>query len=81
MHSSREDRVVEVTLYYDFSDEHYREGKEVVSIHKPWFKYKVNISWQENLYSTPKELMAKYKERALEEAAYQTMCEYADSVF
>lgn len=65
-------------LEYDFSNAYYRDGKDVIPIHYKHFVYKVDDMFEDKDINT---LLDKYIDKAMEEAAYKTMCEYADSMF
>ena len=62
-------------LHYNFRDKHYREGADTVPIYEPDFIYEVD---EDGDYE---ELKIKYYQEALEEAAYKTMYEYADTMY
>lgn len=62
-----------VELIYDFSNKTFWEGFDAIKINKPRYKYYV-----EDDSDDIKSLHKKYYNEALEKAAYDTMCEYAD---
>ena len=65
-----------VIFEYDFSDRQYRDGKDLIDIDNPHYKYSVDI--QENEYDQKLiDLYKRYEKVALEYAAYTTMLEYS----
>ena len=59
-------------LHYDFSKMYYQDGRDRIPVHIKDFVYEVDDVGDEE------ELKRKYYYKALESAAYKTMCEYAD---
>ena len=64
-------------LHYNFYNSHYRVGPESVPVHISDYEFEVDDD--SNL--SDEELKNKYHDQALEEAAYKTMCEYADTMY
>lgn len=71
-----------IVLYYDFIDERWHEGSDSVFVRKHNFPFIVKVDDNE-CFSPEKlgQLKEKYREQALEAAAYKTMCEYADFAY
>ena len=64
-----------MVLYYKFN-EVWRDGPDCIPVNITNFPYEVN---DEDL--SVEELYEKYKNDALESAAYEIMCQYADTMF
>ena len=64
-------------LHYNFEDVHYQEGPESIPIHIKDYSFEID----DDNDLDEEELKNKYYNKALEGAAYKTMCEYADFGF
>lgn len=64
-------------IHYNFEDVHYQDGPESIPIHIYDYRFEVD----DNSDLSDDELRDKYYYQALDEAAYKTMCEYADFGF
>ena len=69
---------MKLVLYYDFVDEPYREGAEIIEVTMYNFPFEVYV---EDTYKSVEELYREYRPAALELAAYNWMKEYADTTF
>ena len=67
---------MELVLTYNFH-ECWRDGRESIRVDVDNFKYKINVSDGYNYEAEKK----KYYQDALELAAYEEMCNYADVYF
>ena len=65
------------TLHYNFYNVHYQDGHESIPVYMSDYEFEVEDDSDLN----EEELKNKYYNKALEEAAYKTMCEYADFGF
>ena len=65
-----------MVIHYNFN-EYFHDGKDSIFVSVKDFKYKVKN--KEHL--TYDELYKKYRKDALEQAAYELMCEYADTMY
>ena len=69
---------MKLILYYDFIDEPYREGTDIVEVTMYDFPFEV---YTEDSYKSLEEIYKECRPAALELAAYKWMKEYADATF